>query len=134
MHPPRNRFVSDYYVPLKLTKRPDDIVTLFIFQGLMAIINEGINARKIFVYFTLPNAITALFLPQTPLPSTPTLKRKSKQRSKRKKKSATVEDPEGEKPLSLILTTSSESPQPRATPTPSLIVFDTVLGIFFSFS
>lgn len=132
--PPRNRSVADYYIPLKLTKRPDDILILIIAQGLIAIIYGGINARKIFVYFYfLPTTITALFLPRTPLLSTPTRKRRSKKRSKKDKKSATMEDPGG---LSLVLpvTTPSESPQPPATATPSLQISDTILGILLSFS
>jgi hypothetical protein len=67
------------------------------------------------------------------------LKRKSKKHPKRdKKKSAAVVDPEGERPLSfklvLPVTTPSDSESPLTTPTSSLIIFDTILGILFSFS
>ena len=39
-----------------------------------------------------------------------------------------MEDPEREKPL----TPTTLSPQPLATATPSLVVFDTILGILIS--
>ena len=107
------RTVSDYYVPLKLTKRPDDVLIFFIAPGLIAILDGGINARKIFDdFYSLPTTIIALFLPRTRLLSTPTPKWKLRKRSKRDKKSAAVWDL-GEKPL---------------------IISDTILGILFSLS
>lgn len=126
-----HRSVSDFdYVPLKLTKLADDMLTLFIAQGFIAIIYYGgINAREIFVYFyilptTITTFITALILSRIHLLSTPILarKRKSKKRSRSYKKSAVAGDPGGEKP------------QPLATATPSLIISDTILGILFSLS
>ena len=92
---------------LKLTKRLDDILILSIFQGLMAIIYGKTNARKIFGYlYFLPTAITALYPPWThPLSPPSTRKRKLKRRCKREKKAS-----------------------------PLLIVFDTILGMLFSFS
>ena len=127
----------------------DDIFILFISQGLMALIYEGVNARKIFVYFYfLPTAIALVFLPRTPPLSTPltapfsaplsaplsapTRKRKGKRRSKRDKNSAAERDPGEEKPLSLVLPVTTPSPQPL-TPTPSLIVSETILGVLFFF-
>ena len=132
---------ADYYVPLRLTQCSDDILVLFISQGFMAVVYGGMKARKICVsFYYLPIAIAAVFLPQTPPLSMPTQatrrtsKRKSKTRSRRNQKSATVEDSGasgGEKFLSdsLILTTLSLQLLAKA---PSLIIFDTILGILFS--
>ena len=125
-------------------KHPDDILILFISQGIVAIIDQGINVREISVYlysffmaiavnFT---AIAAPFLFQPPL-FPPTFRRRSKKRrSKREKRPAAIKEPGVEKALSLVLlaTTSSQPPLARTQATPSLIVSETILGILFSFS
>jgi hypothetical protein len=120
---------------MKLTKHPDDILILFISQGLItiAIIDGGFN-----YLYSLFTAITALFLPQPPPLLPPARKRRSTRRPKRDKKPAAIEDPGEENTLSLsmILPATTPSPPPLATApaTPSLIVSETILGILFSFS
>ena len=117
-------------------KRPDDIVIFLISQGLVAAIDGGFD---LYLYALL-TAITALFLPQPPLPQPI-----GKRRSRRRRKPATIEDPEEGKPLALVqpaTTPSSGSPPPLATApaspslpsSPSLRVSETILGILFSFS